>query len=76
MFAEDELKTGGGGVGGVGNVVGGGNNIKSPTNGRARNGSTTEMAVDQLQASEKLIAGKFLYSGPLCRILVHIVIVV
>lgn len=34
--------------------------IKSPTKGRNRNGSTTEMAVDQLQASEKLIAGKFL----------------
>lgn len=33
--------------------------IKSPTKGRNRNGSTTEMAVDQLQASEKLIAGKF-----------------
>lgn len=33
--------------------------IKSPTKGsRNRNGSTTEMAVDQLQASEKLIAGK------------------
>ncbi|XP_070066341.1 kinesin-like protein unc-104 [Drosophila virilis] len=31
--------------------------IKSPTKGsRNRNGSTTEMAVDQLQASEKLIA--------------------
>src|SRR5512143_3559772 len=30
--------------------------MKSPTNGRNRNGSTTEMAVDQLQASEKLIA--------------------
>ncbi|XP_054088963.1 kinesin-like protein unc-104 isoform X3 [Zeugodacus cucurbitae] len=30
--------------------------IKSPTKTRNRNGSTTEMAVDQLQASEKLIA--------------------
>lgn len=30
--------------------------IKSPTKSRNRNGSTTEMAVDQLQASEKLIA--------------------
>ncbi|XP_055916354.1 kinesin-like protein unc-104 isoform X6 [Eupeodes corollae] len=30
--------------------------IKSPTKGRNRNGSTTDMAVDQLQASEKLIA--------------------
>ncbi|XP_032596794.1 kinesin-like protein unc-104 isoform X15 [Drosophila grimshawi] len=30
--------------------------IKSPSKGRNRNGSTTEMAVDQLQASEKLIA--------------------
>ncbi|KRG05303.1 uncharacterized protein Dmoj_GI18489, isoform B [Drosophila mojavensis] len=30
--------------------------IKSPAKGRNRNGSTTEMAVDQLQASEKLIA--------------------
>ncbi|XP_030368958.1 kinesin-like protein unc-104 isoform X2 [Scaptodrosophila lebanonensis] len=30
--------------------------IKSPNKGRNRNGSTTEMAVDQLQASEKLIA--------------------
>ncbi|TMW53505.1 hypothetical protein DOY81_001382 [Sarcophaga bullata] len=50
---EDEIKTGGGGGGGGGNA---GGNIKSPTNGRNRNGSTTEMAVDQLQASEKLIA--------------------
>jgi len=33
----------------------------SPTKGRNRNGSTTEMAVDQLQASEKLIAGKFTF---------------
>lgn len=32
------------------------NIINSPTKGRNRNGSTTEMAVDQLQASEKLIA--------------------
>lgn len=31
-------------------------NIKSPSKGRTRTGSTTEMAVDQLQASEKLIA--------------------
>lgn len=31
--------------------------IKTPNKGRNRNGSTTEMAVDQLQASEKLIAG-------------------
>ncbi|KAM7343211.1 kinesin family member unc-104 isoform 9-T11 [Cochliomyia hominivorax] len=53
---KDEIKTGGGGGGGVGNVGGGAGNIKSPTNGRNRNGSTTEMAVDQLQASEKLIA--------------------
>ncbi|XP_036334022.1 kinesin-like protein unc-104 isoform X8 [Rhagoletis pomonella] len=30
--------------------------LKSPTKARNRNGSTTEMAVDQLQASEKLIA--------------------
>ncbi|XP_067626493.1 kinesin-like protein unc-104 isoform X11 [Eurosta solidaginis] len=30
--------------------------LKSPTKSRNRNGSTTEMAVDQLQASEKLIA--------------------
>ncbi|XP_017124600.1 kinesin-like protein unc-104 isoform X8 [Drosophila elegans] len=30
--------------------------IKSPSKSRNRNGSTTEMAVDQLQASEKLIA--------------------
>nr|XP_016992669.2 kinesin-like protein unc-104 [Drosophila takahashii] len=30
--------------------------IKSPSKTRNRNGSTTEMAVDQLQASEKLIA--------------------
>ncbi|XP_075169172.1 kinesin family member unc-104 isoform X7 [Haematobia irritans] len=42
---EDEIK---GGVGG--------GTIKSPINNRNRNGSTTEMAVDQLQASEKLIA--------------------
>ncbi|XP_073844331.1 kinesin family member unc-104 isoform X13 [Musca autumnalis] len=45
---EDEIKNGGSG----GN---GGSTIKSPIN-RNRNGSTTEMAVDQLQASEKLIA--------------------
>lgn len=51
---EDEIKTGGDGVG-----TGGGGTIKSPINNRNRNGSTTEMAVDQLQASEKLIAGKF-----------------
>lgn len=31
------------------------NTIVSPAKGKARNGSTTEMAVDQLQASEKLI---------------------
>lgn len=31
----------------------------SPNKTRARNGSSTEMAVDQLQASEKLIAGKY-----------------
>ncbi|XP_075169171.1 kinesin family member unc-104 isoform X6 [Haematobia irritans] len=42
---KDEIK---GGVGG--------GTIKSPINNRNRNGSTTEMAVDQLQASEKLIA--------------------
>uniref|UniRef100_A0A1I8P2C2 Kinesin-like protein unc-104 n=1 Tax=Stomoxys calcitrans TaxID=35570 RepID=A0A1I8P2C2_STOCA len=45
---EDEIKGGGG--------TGGGGTIKSPINNRNRNGSTTEMAVDQLQASEKLIA--------------------
>ncbi|XP_073844322.1 kinesin family member unc-104 isoform X9 [Musca autumnalis] len=45
---KDEIKNGGSG----GN---GGSTIKSPIN-RNRNGSTTEMAVDQLQASEKLIA--------------------
>lgn len=34
-------------------------NIASPNKGRTRSGSnSTEMAVDQLQASEKLIAGK------------------
>lgn len=33
-------------------------NIASPNKGRTRSGSnSTEMAVDQLQASEKLIAG-------------------
>ncbi|XP_046809871.1 kinesin-like protein unc-104 isoform X12 [Lucilia cuprina] len=54
---EDEIKAGGGGGGAVvGSVGTGANNMKSPTNGRNRNGSTTEMAVDQLQASEKLIA--------------------
>ncbi|XP_065367275.1 kinesin-like protein unc-104 isoform X7 [Calliphora vicina] len=53
---EDEIKAGGVGGGGVGSVGGVGGNIKSPTNARNRNGSTTEMAVDQLQASEKLIA--------------------
>lgn len=53
---EDEIKTGGDGVG-----TGGGGTIKSPINNRNRNGSTTEMAVDQLQASEKLIAGKCFY---------------
>lgn len=31
-------------------------NSKSPSKGRTRTGSSTEMAVDQLQASEKLIA--------------------
>lgn len=31
-------------------------NVLSPSKGRTRTGSTTEMAVDQLQASEKLIA--------------------
>ncbi len=31
-------------------------NNSSPSKGRARNGSSTDMAVDQLQASEKLIA--------------------
>ncbi|XP_073844326.1 kinesin family member unc-104 isoform X11 [Musca autumnalis] len=46
--SKDEIKNGGSG----GN---GGSTIKSPIN-RNRNGSTTEMAVDQLQASEKLIA--------------------
>ncbi|XP_059226497.1 kinesin-like protein unc-104 isoform X5 [Stomoxys calcitrans] len=45
---KDEIKGGGG--------TGGGGTIKSPINNRNRNGSTTEMAVDQLQASEKLIA--------------------
>ncbi|XP_055384645.1 kinesin-like protein unc-104 isoform X2 [Condylostylus longicornis] len=35
---------------------GNGQKITSPTKSRNRNGSTTEMAVDQLQASEKLIA--------------------
>lgn len=49
VFAEDEIKNGGGNNGG--------GTIKSPIN-RNRNGSTAEMAVDQLQASEKLIAGK------------------
>uniref|UniRef100_A0A1I8MI83 Kinesin-like protein unc-104 n=1 Tax=Musca domestica TaxID=7370 RepID=A0A1I8MI83_MUSDO len=44
---EDEIKNGGGNNGG--------GTIKSPIN-RNRNGSTAEMAVDQLQASEKLIA--------------------
>ncbi|XP_046809877.1 kinesin-like protein unc-104 isoform X18 [Lucilia cuprina] len=54
---KDEIKAGGGGGGAVvGSVGTGANNMKSPTNGRNRNGSTTEMAVDQLQASEKLIA--------------------
>ncbi|XP_065367274.1 kinesin-like protein unc-104 isoform X6 [Calliphora vicina] len=53
---KDEIKAGGVGGGGVGSVGGVGGNIKSPTNARNRNGSTTEMAVDQLQASEKLIA--------------------
>lgn len=47
QFLEDELNKS------VGNT-----GIKSPNKGRNRNGSTTEMAVDQLQASEKLIAGK------------------
>ncbi|XP_061396859.1 kinesin-like protein unc-104 [Musca vetustissima] len=45
---KDEIKNGGGGNGGT-------TTIKSPIN-RNRNGSTAEMAVDQLQASEKLIA--------------------
>lgn len=31
-------------------------NMKSPSKGRTRTGSTAEQAVDQLQASEKLIA--------------------
>uniref|UniRef100_A0A1I8MI78 Kinesin-like protein unc-104 n=1 Tax=Musca domestica TaxID=7370 RepID=A0A1I8MI78_MUSDO len=44
---KDEIKNGGGNNGG--------GTIKSPIN-RNRNGSTAEMAVDQLQASEKLIA--------------------
>lgn len=48
LISEDELK------GLESGIVG----MKSPIKGnRNRNGSTTEMAVDQLQASEKLIAG-------------------
>lgn len=43
--------------------------IKSPTKSRNRNGSTTEMAVDQLQASEKLIAGEWEYLRPLYQTL-------
>lgn len=43
--------------------------IKSPTKSRNRNGSTTEMAVDQLQASEKLIAGEREYLRPLYQTL-------
>lgn len=36
-------------------------NVASPNKGRTRSGSnSTEMAVDQLQASEKLIAGKLI----------------
>ncbi|XP_037953278.1 kinesin-like protein unc-104 isoform X4 [Teleopsis dalmanni] len=37
-------------------VIGNSGNMKSPSKTRNRNGSTAEMAVDQLQASEKLIA--------------------
>lgn len=51
-IAEDELKSLENGIVGVKSP------IKGNRNGN-RNGSTTEMAVDQLQASEKLIAGTF-----------------
>lgn len=34
----------------------------SPNKGRTKTGSTTDMAVDQLQASEKLIAGLLHFS--------------
>lgn len=47
LFLEDDCKT---------DDIENEKNLLSPEKGRKRTGSTTEMAVDQLQASEKLIA--------------------
>lgn len=52
IFIEDEAQS-------KSDFINNKDNPTSPNKGRTRNGSnSTEMAVDQLQASEKLIAGK------------------